>query len=247
MLSRASATTKRLSSSLASSAAYDATQVELMQERIIVVDDKDRVLRSGSKEECHINTGDDNILLHRAFSVFLFDKHTNKLLLQKRASCKITFPDYWANTCCSHPLYCEEEMETELFVGVKRAAIRKLKHELGIDGLHIDQFFFLNTIHYLAAGEGGWGEHEVDHVLGIQVDNCNLDHVSPNEVQEVRWFSQPELSQFLLEQKTSPHAQKLSPWFEKMASHPDFLPKWWLQVSQGKMLADGKDLTIYRL
>jgi isopentenyl-diphosphate delta-isomerase type 1 len=42
--------------------------------------------------------------LHRAFSVFLFDKQ-NKLLLQQRAASKITFPSLWTNTCCSHPLY----------------------------------------------------------------------------------------------------------------------------------------------
>ena len=43
-------------------------------------------------------------LLHRAFSVFLFDAD-NRLLLQQRAASKITFPRLWTNTCCSHPLH----------------------------------------------------------------------------------------------------------------------------------------------
>ncbi|KAH9255522.1 isopentenyl-diphosphate delta-isomerase [Batrachochytrium salamandrivorans] len=222
---------------------YDPQQVELMQERIIVVDDEDRVIRSGSKEECHINRGDDEILLHRAFSVFLFDPSTNKLLLQQRASSKITFPDYWANTCCSHPLYCEEEMDTANFVGVKRAAIRKLKHELGITGLKVEDFYFLNTIHYHAPGEGGWGEHEVDHVLGVAAKDVNLDHVSPNEVQATKWFSQSELETFLSQQPKL--GGKISPWFQKMAQNPHLLPRWW--SSLGQMTNDAKDLTIYKL
>ena len=70
-------------------------------------------------------------LCHRAFSVFLFDKE-NRLLLQQRASEKITFPSYWTNTCCSHPLMRADETIEEKAFGVKNAATRKLEHELGI-------------------------------------------------------------------------------------------------------------------
>lgn len=52
-------------------------------------------------------------LLHRAFSVFLFRPSDGRLLLQKRASEKITFPDQWTNTCCSHPLYIKSEIVEE--------------------------------------------------------------------------------------------------------------------------------------
>ena len=55
--------------------------------------------------------------LHRAFSVFLFNNE-GKLLLQKRASEKITFPDCWTNTCCSHPLTRPDEIITENQKGV---------------------------------------------------------------------------------------------------------------------------------
>src|SRR5690606_8301969 len=86
---------------------------------------------------CYIGHRMGNInkgLLHRAFSVFLFDSNW-RLLLQQRASEKITFPNMWTNTCCSHPLAIENEFGADLesgTQGVRRAAQRKLDHELGI-------------------------------------------------------------------------------------------------------------------
>jgi isopentenyl-diphosphate delta-isomerase type 1 len=109
-------------------------------------------------------TNIDKGLLHRAFSVFLFNSK-NELLLQQRASEKITFPDMWTNTCCSHPLGIPGEGGAELaeaVMGVKRAAQRKLDHELGIKAAQvpIENFKFLTRIHYQAPSDGKWGEHE---------------------------------------------------------------------------------------
>lgn len=106
----------------------------------------------------------DKGLLHRAFSVFLFNDK-NELLLQQRASEKITFPDMWTNTCCSHPLMIPGETGSNLeecVAGVKNAAQRKLDHELGIkkEQVPIEDFHFLTRIHYKAASDGKWGEHE---------------------------------------------------------------------------------------
>lgn len=107
----------------------------------------------------NINKG----LLHRAFSAFIFRPSDAKLLLQQRASEKITFPDMWTNTCCSHPL---DDFETEKVekdqLGVRVAASRKLEHELGIPKSQtpIDEFQYLTKIHYLAPSSGKWGEHE---------------------------------------------------------------------------------------
>lgn len=108
----------------------------------------------------NINEG----LLHRAFSVFLFDSN-NRLLLQQRASEKITFPDMWTNTCCSHPLGVPGETGAELEAavhGVRRAAQRKLGQELGItaEQVPLDKFQFLTRIHYKAPSDEKWGEHE---------------------------------------------------------------------------------------
>ena len=107
----------------------------------------------------NINKG----LLHRAFSAFVFRPSDGKLLLQQRATEKITFPDMWTNTCCSHPLddFEEEKIEKEQ-LGVRVAASRKLEHELGIPRSQtpVDQFQYLTRIHYLAPSDGLWGEHE---------------------------------------------------------------------------------------
>jgi isopentenyl-diphosphate delta-isomerase type 1 len=112
----------------------------------------------------HLMTNIDKGLLHRAFSVFLFNSK-NELLLQQRATEKITFPDMWTNTCCSHPLGIPGETGVELpeaVEGVKRAAQRKLDHELGIKAAQvpIEKFKFLTRIHYKAPSDGKWGEHE---------------------------------------------------------------------------------------
>lgn len=112
----------------------------------------------------HLMSNINRGLLHRAFSVFLFDSQ-NRLLLQQRASEKITFPDLWTNTCCSHPLGIAGETGAEFddaILGVKRAAQRKLNHELGIkaEQVPLDKFEFLTRIHYLAPSDGKWGEHE---------------------------------------------------------------------------------------
>jgi isopentenyl-diphosphate delta-isomerase len=104
-------------------------------------------------------------LLHRAFSVFLFDEE-GRLLLQQRADEKITFPGCWTNTCCSHPLNVASELETEQqkgelrylansalclnadrleTVGVKVAARRKLEQELGINPQEVWRCLTLET------------------------------------------------------------------------------------------------------
>ena len=128
----------------------------------------------------NINQG----LLHRAFSVFLFDSEY-RLLLQQRATEKITFPDMWTNTCCSHPLGIPGETGVGLdasIQGVKRAAQRKLGHELGIkaEDVPLENFKFLTRIHYKAPSDGKWGEHESERspAHSLTAPNCSRDHCS---------------------------------------------------------------------
>lgn len=136
---------------------------------------------------------------HRAFSVFLFDEQ-GRLLLQQRAKAKITFPGVWTNTCCSHPLvgYSPTEVDTPADVasgltpGVKRAAVRKLKHELGIEAHQVPEaaFKFLTRLHYWAADtithgpSAEWGEHEIDYILFIQAKVDVVPH--PDEVDDFK-------------------------------------------------------------
>ena len=233
-------------------AAADPTQVSLMEECIIVVDEDDNALRPGSKKECHLvanmyakSTGGGAAdLLHRAFSVFLFDSK-GRLLLQRRSAEKITFPLYWANTCCSHPLHTEGEMELENALGVKRAAQRKLLHELGItpDQVPLEDFTFLTRIHYRSkdpthGDDTPWGEHEIDHVLVIQTKE-GRDVVlkpDPNEVSETRYFTQEELGAFLA--GAQEQGVRVSSWFYFIAK--ELLPAWWANLGSLASLQDTK-------
>ncbi len=88
----------------------------------------------------HLMTNIEQGLLHRAFSVFLFNDQ-NQLLLQQRSLAKITFPGYYTNTCCSHPL--ANESTHPPINGVIQAAIRKLNHELGIPTNEVDSSFLI--------------------------------------------------------------------------------------------------------
>ena len=100
------------SASIMSNPKYDQEQLRLLDEdECILVNEKDEVVGHGSKKQCHLMS---NILagtaLHRAFSIFLFNTK-GELLLQKRSADKILFPNRWTNTCCSHPLYNDQELD----------------------------------------------------------------------------------------------------------------------------------------
>lgn len=207
---------------------YDDEQIRLMDEVCIVLDNDDIPIGSASKKVCHLMENIDKGLLHRAFSVFLFDSQ-NQLLLQQRASEKITFPDMWTNTCCSHPLGVPGETGSTLetaILGVKRAAQRKLGHELGIkaEEVPISKFDFLTRIHYKAPSDGKWGEHEIDYILFIKAD-VTLD-VSPNEVQDTRYVTAGDLKAMF-----NDPALKFTPWF-KLICH-SMLFEWWEHLNSG--------------
>ena len=90
-------------------------------------------LGEASKGECHSVKEGSGLLLHRAFSVLLWNGE-GELLVQRRSDTKITYPGHLTNTCCSHPLrqIAEETLEDPPGWGVKLAAIRRLNYELGI-------------------------------------------------------------------------------------------------------------------
>jgi isopentenyl-diphosphate delta-isomerase len=166
---------------------YDPEQSRLMDEKCILVDEQDNAIGAMDKKTCesmcyishasliagstgHLMENINKGLLHRAFSAFIFRPSDGKLLLQQRASEKITFPDMWTNTCCSHPLDdFEQEKIEEAQLGVRIAASRKLEHELGIPQSQtpIDEFQYLTKIHYLAPSSGMWGEHEGTSTVSI--------------------------------------------------------------------------------
>lgn len=220
---------------------YDAEQVQFMVEDMcIVTTEDDEPLRPGSKDECHRNANIEKGLLHRAFSVFLFDSQ-HRLLLQQRSSKKITFPDMWTNTVCSHPLANQKD-ESSGVEGVKVAAQRKLQHELNIppEQVPLENFHFLSRIHYKARSDETWGEHEIDYILFIQADNVSVDP-NPGEAQAIRYVSISEVQQLVEDAKQG--KVLITPWFHLIFDQ--FLVPWWQQLKDNKPLPS--DSTIHRL
>ena len=217
-------------------AGSDSTQESLMSEAVIQVNENDEVIGPISKLDSHHQDGK----YHRAFSVMLFDS-SGRLLLQRRASHKITFPDVWANSCCSHPLHSEEEMEIKNALGVKRAAVRKLEQELGIhpSQVPIEKFDFVTKMRYQARQDEDWIEREIDHCLVIHAD---VD-VNPNsnEVSEVKWVSQAELEEMLVSDDSE---NVIAPWFRCIAARV-MDDDWWRPgcVSADDLIHDMGDVS----
>lgn len=202
----------------------DEEQIRLMEELCIVLDYNDKPIGAGTKKLCHIMDNINKGLLHRAFSVFLFNDE-GKLLLQQRATEKITFADLWTNTCCSHPLAVSSEMGSPSDLassvnGARVAAQRKLEQELGIlpKFVSLEDFKFLTRIHYMAPSNGPWGEHEIDYIFIIK---ANPELVpNPNEVRDLKYVSSEELKSMFSEGKL-----KFTPWFKLICEN--YLFEWW--------------------
>lgn len=207
---------------------HDEEQIRLMQEQCIVLDWNDVPVGAASKKVCHLMSNINKGLVHRAFSVFLFNSE-NKLLLQQRADEKITFPAMWTNTCCSHPLMTPDEAGLDGYdaaiLGVKRAAQRKLDHELGIPAADVplDNFDYLTRIHYLAPSSGPWGEHEIDYILFIKSDP-HLD-INPNEVKDSRYVTASELRDMFADKSLT-----FTPWFKLICE--SYLFTWWADLDK---------------
>jgi isopentenyl-diphosphate delta-isomerase len=114
-------------------------------------------------------------VLHRAFSVLLFDDE-RRVLLQQRAAGKTRFPLRWANTCCGHPAPGED---------LVTAASRRLKEELGLDTVAIAP---VGVYVYRALDPVTERvEHEYDHVLVGRLGGGVVTHADPGEVAALRW------------------------------------------------------------
>ncbi|KAG8573481.1 hypothetical protein GDO81_012425 [Engystomops pustulosus] len=211
----------------------DEKQVQLLSEMCILIDENDKKIGADTKKNCHLNENIDKGLLHRAFSVFLFNTE-NKLLLQQRSDAKITFPGCYTNTCCSHPLNTPSEIEEEDAIGVRRAAQRRIKAELGIPMEQVtpDEFRYLTRIHYKAQSDGIWGEHEIDYILFVQKE-VTVDP-DPNEIKSHCYVTKEELKQLLERAKRG--EVKITPWFQLIAD--TFLYKWWDNLENLKSFED---------
>lgn len=222
-----------LSSSLARTkeVPIEAKQEQQLKEQCFLVDMSDNIIGTASKRDCHRVQKDGTVLLHRAFSVFLFNSKGD-LLLQKRASEKVTYPDHYTNSCCSHPIAdVPGEDEAKDALGIKRAALRRLNYELGIplNSIPIDNVFYLTRIHYMDEGNGVWGEHEIDYILFIKQDV--QIHPNPSEISEISFVPLAEFDSFIPTLGAS-----LTPWFSLISKHR--LKLWWQNLDD---LEDYKD------
>ncbi|KAJ8571208.1 hypothetical protein ON010_g5625 [Phytophthora cinnamomi] len=115
----------------------------------------------------------------------------------------------------------KKDGELEDGFGVKRAAIRKLEHELGIptSTFALEDLAYVSTVMYKAASDANWTECEMDHILFARGD-VPLNNVNENEVEQVEFIARENLPA-LLDDST----RKLSPWFHLIGSN--LLPHWW--------------------
>ncbi|MGL5784045.1 MAG: isopentenyl-diphosphate Delta-isomerase [Alphaproteobacteria bacterium] len=156
--------------------------ISLACEYVILVDAEDNPLGQVEKRKAH-ETG----LLHRAFSVFLFDLQ-GRMLIQRRASSKYHSPNLWANACCGHPRPEEPLIQ---------AARRRLKEELGVQ--EVEPLRSLGVISYHLNLGDGMQEHEYTHLLTGIYEGL----ISP-ATEEVRAYEWVEPDQLMDELQVNP-------------------------------------------
>ena len=139
-----------------------------MEEQVVLVDEQDNPLGLMPKMEAH-----EKAVLHRAFSVFVFNKK-GELMLQQRAAHKYHSPLLWTNTCCSH----QRDGETNLEAGKRR-----LFEEMGFNTDLKEVFSFV----YKAPFDNGLTEHELDHVMVGYYEN--EPKINKDEVEAYRWMT----------------------------------------------------------
>ena len=157
-------------------------------EYVVLVDDNDNQIGLMEKMEAH-----EKGLLHRAFSVFLFNSK-GEMLLQQRAFSKYHSGGLWTNTCCSHPREGESVID---------AAHRRLGEEVGFDCEIKKAFHFT----YKSKLDSGLTEHELDHVyIGEYEGEINPN---PDEVESYKYIAIDELKRDIHQ-----NPQSYTEWFK---------------------------------
>ena len=160
----------------------------MKQENVILVNEQDKQLGLMPKMEAH-----EKALLHRAFSVFVFNEK-GELLLQQRAADKYHSPNLWTNTCCSH----QRDRETNIDAGKRR-----LQEEMGFACDLKEVFWFV----YKAPFDNGLTEHELDHVMVGFYNNNPV--INKEEVESFKWMT---LGNVKIDMKN--HPENYTEWFK---------------------------------
>jgi isopentenyl-diphosphate Delta-isomerase len=170
----------------------------MMEQHIILVDHEDREIGTMEKMEAHRKG-----LLHRAFSIFIFNSN-GQMLLQQRADKKYHSAGLWANACCSHPVAGEN---------LEKAAHRRLKEELGFE-VPVEKIF---SFTYRSSFENGLIEHEVDHVFAGVYNGPVLYNTS--EVKAIEFLEPEEI-----DRRTNSNPENFTSWF--LLAWPG-VKEWW--------------------
>ncbi len=158
-------------------------------ESLILVDDNDDEVGYASRTRCHEGSG----LLHRAFSLFIFNDR-GELLVQQRAAGKRLWPLYWSNSCCSHPRRAES---------LDVAIHRRLGEELGLKC----PLQFLFKFKYQAQFDGAGAEHELCSVfIGRSAGPVRANAA---EIRAWRWIGPEALDAEMRGADTA----RFTPWF----------------------------------
>jgi len=180
-----------------------ARVVSFDDEPLILVDHDDTILGYKPKIDCHLGAG----TLHRAFSIFLFNS-AGDVLLQQRSAQKQLWPNYWSNSCCSHPRRGET---------VDQAAVRRLHEELAIT----TPLTFLYRFEYQAQFGTVGAEHELCSVYAAHSDSPV--RVNANEVAE--WAFMPAAT---LDRELDINADAYTPWLK--LEWPRIRTEHWQQI-----------------
>ena len=140
----------------------------MFEDKVILVDVNDNPIGLMPKLEAH-----EKGVLHRAFSVFIFNKNGD-LMLQKRSLSKYHSPGLWTNTCCSH----QRDGESNI-----KSGKRRLNEEMGFETMLIEKTSFI----YQAKFDNGLTEHEFDHILVGYYDKS--PNINSDEVDSWKWMS----------------------------------------------------------
>ncbi|MBL86543.1 MAG: isopentenyl-diphosphate delta-isomerase [Winogradskyella sp.] len=160
----------------------------MIEEQVILVDENDNQIGLMPKMEAH-----EKALLHRAFSVFVFNDN-NELMLQQRALHKYHSPGLWTNTCCSH----QRDGETNL-----KAGKRRLQEEMGF----VTELEETTSFIYKAPFDNGLTEHEYDHIMiGYYNDEPNINEA---EVADWKWMNLEDVKVDI-----ALHPEKYTAWFK---------------------------------
>ncbi len=210
--------------------ALDPFQESELKKKLILVDENDKIIGTDTKYKCH-RVKNDQIPLHRAFSVFMFNTK-NELLLQQRSSSKVTFPEHVTNSCCSHPLY-DIHVYRDNLQTMSLAVTRRLSFELGIPLSEVlsGDLRFITKIHYFSKGDGVWGEHEIDYLYVLQRDYTIVPN--PLEVKKVWSVPRNEFDDFINNCEFP-----LTPWFAHIKK--EWLFKMWDNLEDPKAIRDNK-------